>query len=44
MATERLAEQLITFSGSGSLENAGSFKIVAMEKETQASIMHKQRL
>jgi AcrR family transcriptional regulator len=29
--------------GSGSRENADPFKIVAVEKETQASIMHKLR-
>ena len=29
--------------GSGSHENAGPFKVVAMEKEVQTSIMHKQR-
>ncbi len=34
---------LATFLGSGSHENAGPFKVVAMEKEVQTSIMHKQR-
>ncbi len=29
--------------GSGSHENAGPFTVVAMEKEAQTSIMHKQR-
>ncbi len=40
---QAFARNCSELGGSGSHENAGPFTVVAMEKEAQTSIMHKQR-